>query len=222
MLRKRRSQKEIQRGSPNPAARGAAVREIQLRVIRDQFEKTLTALTDAEQELATSPVMANFSDEHPTKKAVLTKILYLKERSAVLKKELQEINARSQPAAAVAANGLPQSLPPGKPSAVALKWHFAWVALTEKRKLLEVGRIAPDEVLAAERDLAIAEGEFRGKPETGAVANVTYARAMLDIARRKQAVGRATQREVNDATLALTQGEEALKELQATRPTPSR
>ncbi len=90
---------EIQRGSANPAAGDAAFREIQLRVTRDQFEKTLTALTDAEQELATSPVMANYSDEHPTKKAVLTKILYLKERSAVLRNELSSATAARTPEA---------------------------------------------------------------------------------------------------------------------------
>ncbi len=92
-------QNEIQRGSPNPTAGDAAVREIQLRVIRDQFEKTLTALTDAERELATSPALVNFSDEHPAKKAMLTKILYLKERSAVLRNELSSATAARKPEA---------------------------------------------------------------------------------------------------------------------------
>ncbi len=215
--------KELQAGSANQEAGEDVVRQVELSVTRDQYEKTLTALVEAKKELATSPAMTGYGDNHPAKKALLTKIQFLEERQAVLKKELEQIHSRAKPVAPVpAAIGLPMVLPPGKPGAAAQKWHFAWVALTEKRKQLEVGRIAPEAVLAAERDLAVAEGEFHGKPETGAEANFAYTRAMLAIVRRKQAAGLATQREVNDATLALTQAGETLKKLQANQPTPTR
>ena len=121
-------------------------------------------------------------------------------------------------------DGLPGELPVGKPSAAALKWHFAWQQLRENRKKAEVGAIAPQgpEVLAAERDLAVAEAEFRDQPAGAARAQIDYARSMLEIARRKFGVGKATTSEVNEATLLLAQAEEALAKLPSRLPAQER
>ena len=88
-------QKEIQTKAASNDEGDTAIREIRARVIRDQFEKTLIGIADAEKELATSPAMMSYSDNHPAKKALLTKIQFLEERQAVLKKELSFL--QSQP-----------------------------------------------------------------------------------------------------------------------------
>ncbi len=115
------------------------------------------------------------------------------------------------------AGGLPETLPPN-PSAAALKWHFAWQHLNESRKRAEAGVVARIDVLAAERDLIVAESEFRGQPVIASAARVVYARAALDTTRRQFEVGHVSQSEVNQARLALAEAEE---ELQRLRPAPS-
>jgi hypothetical protein len=112
--------------------------------------------------------------------------------------------------------GLPEELGGVTPSAAALKWHFAWKRLADNRKKAEVGLVAPHgpEVLAAERDLGLAEAEFRGDPSIAATANLVYATAILENTRRNYAAGVATQAEVNDAILAVAQAQEALQKLQ--------
>jgi tRNA A-37 threonylcarbamoyl transferase component Bud32 len=115
--------------------------------------------------------------------------------------------------------GLPQVLPAGTPGAAALKWHFAWIKLEDNRKMAAVGTAPPGGMLAAQRDLAVAEAEYRGKPADAAAANVVYAKAMLANARRMYSVGTATESEVNDATLALALAEDALKSISAANST---
>jgi len=113
--------------------------------------------------------------------------------------------------------GLPQILPAGKPSPAAMKWHFAWKQLEEDRKKAEVGLVAPrgPEILAAERDLSIAEAEFRGNPLDTAVAKVTYAKAILNITRQRFAAGEATQAEVDQAALAFQEARQAVPNLRS-------
>jgi serine/threonine protein kinase len=118
------------------------------------------------------------------------------------------------------AGDLPQTLPPGTTNITAMKWHFAWKQLEENRKKAEVGLVAPrgPEILASERDLAVADAEFWGDPFGVPVANVAYAKAMLEITRRKFASGLATQVDVNQATVALAISEKALQELRSPPP----
>jgi hypothetical protein len=106
--------------------------------------------------------------------------------------------------------GLPQTVPTGHISSAALKWHYAWEKLQENRKRLEVGVGSNQEVYAAERDLAVAEAVYRGVPPDVARANLAYAEKMLELIRKMASVGRATGAEVNEATLLLTQANEAL------------
>jgi serine/threonine protein kinase len=109
--------------------------------------------------------------------------------------------------------GLPQQLPSGNPGAAALKWHLAWAELGRKRQLATAGVIAPDslEVLAAERDLAVAGAEFLGRPSDAAAANVNFAKSRLEITQRNFSLSLVGQDEVNAATLALAVAEEALQ-----------
>jgi len=87
--------------------------------------------------------------------------------------------------------GLPEILPTGTPTPAAMKWHFAWEQLQENRRKAGVGLVAPHgpEVLAAERDVAVAEAEFRGNASAAASANLDYAKAMVEIMRSKAGLG---------------------------------
>jgi hypothetical protein len=119
--------------------------------------------------------------------------------------------------------GLPETLPSGTPSAAALKWHFAWQNLEENRKKAEVGAVAPrgPEMLAAERDLAVAGAEYHREPLAAARAEESYAQKMLDIVQHKFEVGKATRAEVNEATLALAKAQEARNSAERIQTEPS-
>jgi multisubunit Na+/H+ antiporter MnhB subunit len=121
--------------------------------------------------------------------------------------------AQASPTAATDIGELPEQLPPGEPVAAALKWHHAWKRLREAEAKASVGAVAPagPEVLAAQRDLAVAESEFRQQPEIAARARLAYAEAMLDITQRKAAVGRATEAELDAARRAVTEARELLR-----------
>ncbi len=110
---------------------------------------------------------------------------------------------------------LPQTLPGGLASAAALKWHLAWQGLQENRKKVEVGMVAPGgaEMLAAERDLVVAESEFLGEPALAAQARLAHAEQWFAIVRKMMEVGRATSLEVNQAELQMVQAKEGLSGL---------
>jgi hypothetical protein len=121
----------------------------------------------------------------------------------------------SEPGAEV--RGLPQALPIGNSSAAALKWRSAWEQLEGKRKQVVAGVISPHglEVLAAERDLAVAEAEFRRDPSSALAAQVEYAKAVLELLHGKFEIGTATQAEVTAAELAFRQATQDLQHVRA-------
>jgi hypothetical protein len=86
-------QKDIERKSPSADRAKESIREINLKVSRDQLEKTLTGLAEAQKELATSQDMATYGDDHPLKKALREKIDYFQERRAILGKEIQKLSS---------------------------------------------------------------------------------------------------------------------------------
>jgi hypothetical protein len=90
-------------------------------------------------------------------------------------------------------DGLPESASSIGTNAAAMQWHNAWLTLEETRKKADVGVVAPRgvEMLAAERDLAVAEAEFRGRPLDAARAKSRYARARADILERRVQAGAA-------------------------------
>ena len=110
--------------------------------------------------------------------------------------------------------GLPAELPvpPAVTSAAALQWHNAWLQLKETEGKAAVGVVAPEgpEMLAARRDLAVAEAAFRVRPIDAAQAESDYAQALLAIKNAQASVGRATSAEVRDAALAALKAGEAL------------
>lgn len=120
---------------------------------------------------------------------------------------------RAIQAAQTDVGGLPATLPPGEPSPAAMKWHHAWKRQREAEARASVGVVSPGgpEVLAAQRDLAVAESEFKQQPEIAAQARVVYAQSMLDITQRRVAVGQATEAELDAARLAVTEARELLR-----------
>ncbi len=119
------------------------------------------------------------------------------------------------------ADGLPNGLSSSATNSAAMTWRNAWLALEDTRRKAEVGAVAPKgfEILAAERDLAVAEAEFRGRPLDAALAESRYARARADILGKMAEVGKATQAELREASLQALKATEAVSRLQtAQRP----
>jgi hypothetical protein len=98
-------------------------------------------------------------------------------------------------------DGLPESTSATPTNAAAMKWHNAWLTLEETRKKADVGVVAPRgvEILAAERDLAVAEAEFRVRPVEAARAKSRFARARADILERQVQAGAAKAAEWREA-----------------------
>ena len=113
--------------------------------------------------------------------------------------------------------GLPESASASESNGAALKWHDAWLTLEETRKKAEVGAVASRgvEMLAAERDLAVAEAEFRGRPLDAARAESRHARARADILQRQVHAGTATEAEWREATQEVLRRERIRQAMQA-------
>ena len=119
------------------------------------------------------------------------------------------------------ADGLPNGLSSSATNSAAMTWRNAWLTLEETRRKAAVGAVAPQgfEILAAERDLAVAEAEFRVRPLDAALAESHYARARADVLRKMAEVGKATQAELREASLQALKATEAVSRLQtAHRP----
>ena len=82
--------------------------------------------------------------------------------------------------------------------------------------------VAPQgpEILGAERDLDVAEAEYRGQPKAVATAQVAHAKKLLELTRILFSVGKATTADVNERMQVLTQWEEALAKLSAPSAPP--
>ena len=115
------------------------------------------------------------------------------------------------------ADGLPNGLSSGATNSAAMTWRNAWLTLEDTRRKAEVGVVAPKgfEMLAAERDLAVAEAEFRVRPLDAALAESRHARARADILRKMAEVGKATQAELREASLQELRATEAVNRIQA-------
>ena len=112
---------------------------------------------------------------------------------------------------------LPDLNPETSTNAAALKWRLAREQLEENRKRAQVGVIAPrgPEMLAAERDLEVAEADFRGNPVAAAIARLAYANGILAIIQHKVSAGVASRDEERAAKVAAAEAEEALQKAQA-------
>ena len=83
------------------------------------------------------------------------------------------------------------------------------------RKQAEVGLVAPrgQEILAAERDLAVAEAEVRGDAAAVAAARLTYANSVLAIMQRLFETGKVSATDLNTAKTAVADAEIAVRQV---------
>ncbi len=106
---------------------------------------------------------------------------------------------------------LPAVLPagPSGPSPSARKRQLAGEQLEMLRKQAEVGLVAPrgQEILGAERDLAVAEAEVRGDAAAVAAARLTYANSILAIMQRLFDNGKVSASELYSAKTAVADAE---------------
>ena len=112
---------------------------------------------------------------------------------------------------------LPAVLPPSLsgPSPSARKRQLAGEQLEMLRKQAEVGLVAPrgQEILAAERDLAVAEAEERGDAAAVAAARLTYANSILAIMQRLFENGKVSATELYSAKTAVADAEIASQQI---------
>ncbi len=93
------------------------------------------------------------------------------------------------------------------------KYQGAMVNLENTIRLADLGKIAANgpEMLAAQRDAAVARAELDGRHGDALHAQVVYTTEMFRIANAKEEVGAATRAEVDEATRALESAERALR-----------
>ena len=112
---------------------------------------------------------------------------------------------------------LPAVLPsgPSGPTPSARKWQLAGEQLGMLRKQSEAGVVPPhgQEILAAERDLAVAEAELRGDAAAVAAARLTYAKSLLANLQRQFDNGLVSASELNAAKTAVADAEIALQQI---------